>query len=369
MRIQAKLAYWCLVAALAVGSIGCKGTPPEPPLEMNASVVSENNAEISVAAFELTTPSFVDIHKQAMRPVKDQSELAIVRLRIKNPTDGVITYKPLHYESADRSVQLCTDPDPETGDRTNVRSIVFDVKTGIHTTGQLIANTVEIPPGGEILDDYLFEIPVITDSKLVVLVPGSVVGQMGKTFRFYVSNPPPRVHASPPKEIGEANVLDGMSLTVDSIGSTYMELVPRVAPKEPLKYPYAYTEDPVLAIRVSISNTSSRPLSYQPSHTAETAGINLQMPGGISLKRIKLDPQSLGKGQVTGVIQIDPGESKEDVYLFELPSSSSTLDFTISGHIFGVRGMYRFSLEYESTTNEMPDLEPYKTAGTAEDED
>lgn len=360
MRIQAKLAFWCLVAALAVGSIGCKGTPPEPPRDINESTVAQNKAEISIVAFELTTPSFVDVHKQAMRPLKDQSELAVVRLRIKNPTDANIVYKPLHFEAADRSVQLCTDPNPETGERTNVKSVVFDIKSGIHTTNQLVANAVDIPPGGEILDDYLFEHPVIADSKLVVLVPGSVIGQLGTTFRFYVSNPPPKVVPPEPKRVGEANVLDGMSLTVNSVDSVYMELVPRAPSKEALKYAYAFTEKPVLAINVTITNTSSKPLSYQPSHTAEMAGINLQMPGGIALKRVKLDPQSLGKGQVNGVIQLDPEESKQDVYLFELPSSASTLDFSISGHVFGVRGMYQFILDYVESTPEMPNLEPYK---------
>lgn len=367
MRIQAKLAYWCLVAALVVGIAGCKGTPPEPPLEMNESAIAQNNAEISIAAFELTTPSFVDGHKQAMRPLKDQAELAIVRIRIKNPTDANIIYKPLHFETPDRSVQLCTDPNPETGERTNVRSVVFDIKSGIHTTNQLVSNAVEIPPGGEILDDYLFEHPVIADSKLVVLVPGSMVGQVNKTFRFYVNNPPQKVVPPGPKLTGEANVIDGMSVTVESVESVYMELVPRIPPKEPLKFAYAYTEKPVLAIFVKVTNESSKALSYQPSHTAETAGINLQMPGGIALKRIKLDPQSLGKGQINGVIQVDPQESKKDVFLFELPSSTSTLDFTISGHVFGVRGMYHFKLDYDESTPEMPDLEPYKAAGTAED--
>jgi len=352
----------CLVAALSLGAFGCTGAPPEPPKAMGVASVAQNQAEISVVAFELTSPDFVDGHKQAMRPMENQGEVAIVRLRVKNPTDKPITYKPLHNESPARGVQLSTNPDPKTGARTDFKSITFDATKGIHTTNQLIA-TVEIPPGGEILDDYLFENPVVTDEQLVVLVPGAIVGEVGRTFRFFVDNPPVKTAPPAPARLGEPVTIDGLTVSINSVTKAYAELVPRTPPAQPLRFAYAYTDKPVLVLTMTIRNDSNRPLSYEPSHTAETGGINLGLAGGAALKRIKLAPSVIGKGQVSGVVQIGPGETKTDVYLFEVPASSSTLNLNLSGHIFGVRGMYRFLLDYVASEPEAPDLAPYNKAG------
>ncbi|MCL2326673.1 MAG: DUF4352 domain-containing protein [Proteobacteria bacterium] len=363
MRKCSRLTAACLVAALSLGAFGCTGEPPEPPKAMGVASVAQNQAEISVVAFELTTPDFVDGHKQAMRPMENQGEVAIVRLRVKNSSDKPMTYKPLHFESPARGVQLSTNPDPKTGARAYFKSITFDATKGIHTTNQLTA-TVDIPPGGEILDDYLFENPVVTDAQLVVLVPGAVVGEVGRTFRFFVDNPPVRTAPPAPARLGEPVTIDGLTVSINSVTKAFAELVPRTAPSEPLRFAYAYTDKPVLVLTMTIRNDSNRPLSYEPSHTAETGGINLALAGGAALKRIKLAPNVIGRGQVTGIIQIGPGETKTDVYFFEVPASSSLLNLNLSGHIFGVRGMYRFLLDYAASEPESPDLHPYR-AGDA----
>ncbi len=364
MRISAKMPIMLLAATMAFSAVGCKGEPPEPPRQVGQADTSQPGIEISVASFELASPDFIDREGHAMRPNKDESEVAVLRLKIKNTSSGEIQYKPLHFESADKRVQVCTDPDPETGARSDIKAIAFESGKGTHTPGQMIKSPVAIAAGSEIVDEYLFEPPVVAGGqKLIVLVPGTVVG-VKKTFRFYLDMPKQGVQAEPSK-LREPAVVDDVYVTVTKVGAEYPELVPKEAPPKPLQYPYAYTKKPVLAIHVSISNKSNTDYGYNPSHTAEIAGINLNMPGNISLKRVKLDSSVYGKGQVSNKVALTAGDTIEDVYFFDMPGDSTPLEFSLSGHLFGVRGIYRFALDYTKSNPPEPDLTPYKSAGKA----
>ena len=366
MKISAKLPVILLAASMAFSAVGCKGEPPEPPRQVGESDVSQAGIELSVASFELASPDFIDRDGHAMRPSTDESEVAVLRLKIKNTSSSEIQYKPLHFESADKRVQVCTDPDPDTGARSDIKAIAFESGKGTHTPAQHIEPRVAIPAGSEIIDEYLFEPPVVAGGqKLIVLVPGSVVG-VQKTFRFYLDMPKRGVQAEPSK-LNEAAVVDGVSVTVTKVGAEYPELVPKDEKvKEGLKYAYAYTAKPVLAIHIKIVNNSSTDYGYSPSHAAEIAGINLNMPGNNTLKRQKLDGAVYGKGQVPNKVALKAGDTIEDVFFFEMPGDSTPLEFSLSGHIFGVRGIYRFKLDYENTTPAEPDLTPYKSAGVAD---
>ena len=370
MKMSAKLLVILLAASMGFSTVGCKGEPPEPPIQVGQADTTQSGIEISVVSFELATPDFIDREGHAMRPSKDEAEVAVLRLKIKNTSGSEMQYKPLHFEAAAGRVQVCTEPDPETGARTDIKAIAFEAGKGTHTPGQLAeATRVAIPAGGEIVDEYLFEPPVVAGGqKLIVLVPGSVVG-VQKTFRFYLDMPKPGVQAEPSK-LNVAAVVDNVSVTVTKVGAEYPELEPVDPPAKQLLYPYAYTSKPVLAIHIKIENNSSTNYGYDPSHTAEIAGINLNMPGNISLKRVKLENRAnnaaRGKGQVHGKVALTAGESLEDVYFFDLPVDSTPLEFSLSGHIFGVRGIYRFALNYTKSTPPEPDLTPYKSAGKAD---
>ena len=368
MRILPRLLVACVVAALSFGAVACKGKLPDPPKQFQVAETAKNKAQVSVDAFEVTTPDFVNSNKQAMRPMEGQGMVAVVRLKIHNPTSAPITYKPLHYEDPKNGIQLCTKPNEDNGDRQNFKSVTFDASTGIHTTNQTTAVT-EIPANGTLYDDYLFEIPVVEANELVVLVPGSVVGDVNKTYRFAVPGKPKKVEPEEPKGLNEMATIDGLSVKITKVSKEYAQLDPKKKDKV-LKYPYAYTKEPILVVRMTITNTSGQQLSYEPSHTAEAAGIILEpMGGGEPFKRIKLDASTIGKGQVMGKIAINDGESIEDVYFFETPGSDQDLVFNISGHIFSVRGMYRFVLPYVNETPKTPDLEPYKRANAAKDDE
>ena len=357
-----------LAAALSISTVGCEGKLPDPPKDFQVAEVANNQAAISIDAFEITTPDFVNNKKEAMRPMEGQGEVAVVRLKIHNPTQNPITYKPLHYENPAQGIQLCTDPDRENkGARKNFKSVVLNQAEMIHTTNQTITDT-EIPAGGTLLDDYLFEKPVVSADKLVVLVPGTIVGDINTVYRFYVPSNPQKVEPEPPKGLNVPETIDGLTVKITEVSKEYAQLDPRKRDQK-LKYPYAYTKEPILAIYVTISNTSGQQLNYEPSHTAEAAGIILEpIGGGDPYKRIKHDANAIGTGQVNGRISIKDGETIKDVYFFQPPASDSDLAFNISGHIFGVRGMYRFALPFKDSTPEEPDLEPYKHANDKDDE-
>jgi hypothetical protein len=95
-----------------------------------------------------------------------------------------------------------------------------------------------------------------------------------------------------------------------------------------------------------------------PSHNAAKAGISMRA-ANLAVKRIQINGEMLGKGQSRN-ITLNPGDSIKDVYYYEAPANDTPLEFELSGHILGVRGVYRFNLDYKEITLTPPDLEPYK---------
>ena len=369
MKISAKLLIALLIVFMAFAAVGCKGKAPEPPKAMSEVIEISEGVKISIDSFHIASPDFIDQEKKARRPsVKEEAEVSVLRLRIKNDSDSEITYTPLHFAPKESRIQICTEPNPETGDRTNIRAVAFDGKERVHTPSQRVEPNVKIPAGGEVTDEYLFDVPATPESeKLIVLIPESIlsIGTPGKTIRFYLDQPS-KVKPQPPASLNQAMTIDGIEVKITEVGAEYAELEQREAPKEPLKYAYAYTEKPVLALKMSIKNKGKNAVGYDPSHTNEIPGINLNLATH-PLKRIKLPVGIIGKGQVKGAITIDKGDEISDVYFFERPESDGKLDFTLSGHIFGVNGIYRFSLNYKQTEPPKPDLEPYKTAEGGDD--
>ena len=111
-------------------------------------------------SFKLAQPDFVDREHKAQRTNENQPPVAVLRLKITNNGGGEANYQPLHFADASRRIQVCTKPDPQTGDRTNVAAISFAETTGIHIPTQRIDRMVSIPAGKTIYDDYLFDQPM-----------------------------------------------------------------------------------------------------------------------------------------------------------------------------------------------------------------
>ncbi len=357
MRKSAKLLTALFVASMAFGFVGCSGEVPKPPVELGQVDKADNGAELSIMDFVVTKPDFLDSAGRYARPSEGQEEVAIVRLKVKNTSSSEITYKPLHFEGVKNRMQLCTDPDldhPET--RTNFKAIDFGQQNPYHTPGQHIDQRVTIQPGHEIVDEYLFEPPVVNNEKLVVIIPGSIIGDSKRNFRFYVGQPKD-VKPSEPASLRQPVELEGLEVKVTQVTQEYAELLPRT-PKEGLKYAYAYTNKPVMAVYISITNKSREPRSYDPGHAGDGAGINMLFSNS-PLDRAKIKSGAYGKKQVPGKISINPNATVEDVYYFVAPDSGGKLNFSLSGHLFSVKGIYRFKLDYTPSNPSAPDLKPY----------
>lgn len=368
MKRQAKILTALWVASVSFGAYGCGPKEVEPPVQAGQAQKIEG-VEISVASFELTRPIFVDSGKNVYRMRKDD-EVAVLTLKIRNTSDSVKSYKPLHAATGSERVQLCTLPDatleaPNYG-RVFFKPVKADGATASYATNQIVSD-VEIPPGGEITDAYLFEKPA-TDKELVALVPGKIVVASGvlklATGELKKVDPPA------PAAVGEPVTVDGVSIKVTKVTTEYPELAPRTKPAKELKYAYAYTSDPVMAVYVTISNTTDGAIAYNPAHEDDVGPVSLSTTTGELLKRAKISGTVMGKDQVQGQKTIEVGESVDDVFYFSVPSDSVALDFSLAGKIVNVFGLYEYRLNYEKTTPPRPDLEPYKNpdANAADDE-
>ena len=365
MKLSSKILVASMVASMALGVIGCKGKPPEPPIAISVTESVANGAKISIASFNIEQPDFLDNDGRAVKAAEGQEEVAVLHLKIENSTGGEIAYKPSHFENSRNRIQLCTDPDPETGKRLDVKAINFEGASRYHTANQYISSTVTIPAGSSIEDEYLFDIPNVGDSKLVALIPGAMFGDTsGKVYRFYVPKAEKKAKAAP-KKLNEENNIAGVSVKVTKVANEYVEIIPATAPEKPLKYAYAYSEKPVMAVYVKIDNKSDKDISYDPQHAvAKVAGVDMKFADK-PLPRVRLKNGVYGKGQVSkSNISIPKGKSQEDVYYFEVPGSKGELEFNLSG-VLKVPGIYRFKLNFTPVQLQEPDLKPYEKEAAA----
>lgn len=365
MKNQAKYLTAILAASVSLSAYGCGSKEVEPPVPVGQSVNVGGKVDVSVVSFEKTRPIFVDDEKNVYRLRKDET-VAVLTLKFRNTTSEPVSYKPLHNETGNRRVQLTTAPDPEKGapyyGRIFMNPVKADGATRAHATNQIVTSGYEIPAGGEITDAYLFENP--TASGLIALVPGDSVGS-SEILKLAVGDIK-TVEPPAPAKINESVSVEGVSIAVNKVTTEYPELAPRAKPAKELKYAYAYTADPVMAIHVTIKNGSDKQVSYIPSHEAESIAVSLTTATGENVKRAKIGGTVTGKDQVQGTKVIEPGASLDDVFYFSVPSDSVTLDFSLAGKIVGVYGLYEYRLDYEKTTPQKPDLEPYKNAGNGD---
>lgn len=363
MRKQAKCWVAVLVASASICAMGCGSKEVAKPVQSGQMVVSQNGAQVSVVGFDLKQPVFVDSDKVVHRPQEGQAEVAVLTIKVKNTTDKDINYKPLHDSTGVGRVQICSDADleSEADHRVWVEAIKLD--DGKRATTQIVS-TITLKPGEEITDDYLFEKPTTTE-QLVALVPGAIVGQNEKMM-FYLDKPK-QIQPPAPASLGEAVTIGGVKVKVTKVDTEYAELAQSVPPEKPLKYAYAYTNDPVLAVHINVENASSSDMSYDPAHNAVNPNISLTLAGGAVINRVKFTGAVKGKDQVDGIKTVKPGEAFDDVYYFTLPGSDASFELALGGKIFGVSGLYQFALNYQKSTPEKPDLEPYKNAGKADD--
>lgn len=362
MKRQAKILTALMVASVSFGAYGCAPKEVVPPVAAGQAEKVEG-VEISVASFELTRLVFVDGDKDVYR-MRNDEEVAVLTLKIRNTSDTNKTYKSLHAAAGTERVQICTLPDatkeaPDYG-RIFYNPIKADSAKASRPVNQVVGD-VDLAPGEVITDVYLFEKPP-TDKELVAIVPAKIVGASGKltlsTGELKKVDPPA------PASINEPVTVDGIAIKVTKVSTEYPELAPRTKPAKPLKYAYAYTSTPVMAVHVNVKNTTNAAVAYEPGHDKDASPVSLVTTTGESIKRANVNTSTAtGKDQVQLTKTLEAGDSIDDVFYFSVPSDNVTVDFSLAGKIVNVFGLYEYRLDYEKTTPARPDLEPYKNAG------
>ena len=338
MKRQAKILTALMVASVSFGAYGCAPKEVVPPVAAGQAEKVEG-VEISVASFELTRLVFVDGDKDVYR-MRNDEEVAVLTLKIRNTSDTNKTYKSLDAAAGTERVQICTLPDatkeaPDYG-RIFYNPIKADSAKASRPVNQVVGD-VDLAPGEVITDVYLFEKPP-TDKELVAIVPAKIVGASGKltlsTGELKKVDPPA------PASINEPVTVDGIAIKVTKVSTEYPELAPRTKPAKPLKYAYAYTSTPVMAVHVNVKNTTNAAVAYEPGHDKDASPVSLVTTTGESIKRANVSTSTAtGKDQVQLTKTLEAGDSIDDVFYFSVPSDNVTVDFSLAGKIVNVFGL------------------------------
>lgn len=150
--------------------------------------------------------------------------------------------------------------------------------------------------------------------------------------------------------LGEPVQEKGAPVAVTVVGYS-LERVEIEGEKGPLVFP-----EPVLAVTLKMENKGQAAHPYQPTHTADKA-TNLQSPllfvdpgpkapPSLNITGVYLEEGRL-PSQKTGLIQIAPGESVEDTFLFQPPTEENVdLMMTIPPAIHGGKNFLHVRISY-----------------------
>jgi hypothetical protein len=350
--------------------VACTPEPPPPPPEPTpmGEVATLGGVEISVVAFAVGSPDFVDTSSRAGMPPAGSESMSVLTLEFRNTTEAAVRYSPQHSASSEASPQLSSLPD-SSGNRSPIERIV--APPNFFSVGQ-VTSPADIPAGGTLRDDYLFREPPKDLESLLLVIPGTLVGQDAKQFVYFSIPNQPGSISDAAGELKKPLLKGDVKVTIVDVQDEYVEAV-KVSLKEEdqkMKYPYAYTLEPVLKVTVEFENVGKEKLFYAPGHrAADSSGVQLSVVGmPVPLARFKLaDANAQAKDQIKKVpFELAPGAKQRDAFLFQRPPSSGQLEFMLSGHLFGVKGLMRFVFPYTRKEPAKPDLEPYKNEAPAE---
>ena len=162
--------------------------------------------------------------------------------------------------------------------------------------------------------------------------------------------------------LGEAVQEPGAPMAI-TVVEYRLQLVEIEGEKGPLVFP-----EPVLALKLKLENKGAAPFPYQPTHSADKA-TNLQSP----LLFVDPGPKNPPSHYITGIyleegrlpsqgsalIQIAPGESVEDVYLFQPPAEENVdLLLTVPPAVHGGKNFLHIKISY--TRPDAPTVKVYE---------
>lgn len=365
---------WVVMCFLAMGllsSSGCskeEAPPPPAPTAMDATATL-NGVEVSILGIESLVPDLLDSNGHAALITSGSDRIFVVRLQFKNTEKAEINYTPRHNAATgqpDTTPLLFVMPEKPEDKMTPIQNV--RLADNFFTPRQVMSPT-KIAPAAILTDEYLFSVPPKDAKELLLSIPATIFGgSAGDNAKFALPNEPKRIEATPFVGLNTPITHGAIKLQVTAINDEYVEAV-KVSGKaedQEMKYPYAYTVEPILKVAVEFTNTGKEDLIYAPGHRDnESVGVKMDIVSGkeLTLRRFKLaDAKAVAKEQLKGPMTLKAGETYKDVFLFQRPpvGGSGKVTLVFSGHIFGVRGLYGFELPYKSYEPTPPDLEPYK---------
>jgi len=349
---------------------GCRKGPPPPPPAPTAfdAAATLNGVEVSIAGIESLVPELVDANGRSALITSGSDRIFVVRLQYKNDGTAEVNYTPRHNAATgqpDTTPLLFVMPEKPEDRMTPIQNV--RLADNFFTPRQVMSPT-KIAPGAILNDEYLFSVPPKDATALMLSIPATIFGgTAGDNAKFALPNTPKRIEVEPFAGLNTPVTRGAIKLQVNAITDEYVEAV-KVSGKteEEMKYPYAYTVEPILKVSVEFTNIGKEDLIYAPGHRDnESIGVKMDIVSGqeLTLRRFKLaDAKAIAKEQLKGPMTVKPGETYKDVFLFQRPPAGGAGKVTLafSGHIFGVQGLFGFQLPYKSYEPTPPDLEPYK---------
>lgn len=164
---------------------------------------------------------------------------------------------------------------------------------------------------------------------------------------------------------GEPVREEGASLAV-----TLLDFKPTRVEIEGERGPLVY-RDPVLAVRFKFENVGEKAFKYKSTH-ALTKASNLEAPllfGGMDEKGELIDniagiclEEGLMAAQQAKDVNLEPGQSVEDVYLFNLPQGGAQeLIATVPPAMHGGQGVLKIKFNYQEVEAPAPVVHEIKT--------
>ncbi|MCA9562518.1 MAG: hypothetical protein KC561_03470, partial [Myxococcales bacterium] len=240
-----------LVVALLAGTLltGC----PEAPVGTVGQELMHGQVGVTVTGTEL---AYLELQSESGAVQTTTEPVLIVRMTVTNHGETALMYD-LREEAVSGNqanwALLFVDPgaDQPVTQSHNIAPLAL---TEFRYPGDEVRGQRSLPSGESLNDVLLFGMPPEGTTSLKLSLPPTIFGADVKT-NAWITIPYQASEPSRPAEAGLRDEVqgDGFSITIDSANVEYVPNADRSG----------FTEEPVLAVRYTVRNTGTQPLSYR----------------------------------------------------------------------------------------------------------
>jgi hypothetical protein len=329
-----------LVAALAL--TGCSEKP----------VIANAGEEASVGGMTFALGNYSARYLELVEGSQTYEyprPVLVIPVTITNSGEGEFAYNPTHSSqqmSEAATPLLFPDPGPEADLATAPRAPISGVFLQQGSLPEQITERRSLSPGQSINDVFLFELPDGPQKLVLSIPPAMHRGNLPLFFRFdYTPRAPegPRVY-----EVGERAEIGRAAFTVDKVSIAYLKL-------EDTAQGEGFSTEALFRIDYTVSNTSGDPLEYNPGHRDLTGRGAALFSSSRGYRRVRFPATTTPVGQTQGSATIQPGESRKDYVIFEVPGEGiEAVTFEFPAPSFSEAGLVRVNIPFERTIPDPP---------------